>query len=338
MHLANPALSSRLLGLPERPTLARYLDYWLAHHAWAHLRFSTARTYASVVVHTIAPVLGRTPVSSLSPEKLERAKLVWQRAGVKRSMVRKAVEVLRSALGHAVQLGLCRHNAAARTRIPPKSERPPSWLDVDDARRLLRSAVGTRWEALYALSLGLGLRRGELTGLTWADVDLRAKVLRVRLTRTERRGGTELTAPKTAASRRTVAVPGFVVEALRRQRAREVAKARRAGARVQPADPVFTTRSRRPYWSSQLYQELKFRLVKLGLPRMRYHDLRHTAASLMLAEGVSPRTVMEILGHRNLAVTLMIYGHVNLRHQHAAVALVDRALAGRGSRGRRGRR
>lgn len=324
-------LTPNLVGLPERPSLGRFLDFWLAHHAWAHLRFTTARTYASVVAHLITPVLGSTPVRSLTPEKLEKAKLVWQRAGVKTSMIRKALEVLRSALRHAVELGLCKQNPAAWARVPAKSERPAAWLDRAEARRLLDSATGTRWEALYALALGLGLRRGELTGLTWADVDLRARVLRVRWTRTERRGGSELTQPKTSASRRAVALPAFVVAALRRQRAREAAKARRAGLRLERTDPVFTTRSRRPYWTSQLYQELKFRLQKLGLPKMRYHDLRHTAASLMLAEGVSPRTVMEMLGHRNLAVTMMIYGHVNLRHQHVAAAVVDRALAGRRS-------
>lgn len=274
---------------------------------------------------------------SLTPEKLEKAKLIWQRGGVKTSMIRKAIEVLRSALRHAVELGLCKSNPAARARVPPKSDRPANWLDVPDARRLLASARGSRWEAMYALTLALGLRRGELTGLTWADVDLRARVLRVRWTRTERRGGSELTQPKTTASRRTIALPEFVVRSLRLQRQRELRKARTVGLTLRPSDPVFTTRSRRPYWSSQLYQELKFRLDKLGLPRMRFHDLRHTAASLMLAEGVSPRTVMEILGHRNLAVTLMIYGHVNLLHQHEAVALVDRALAGpRGSKGLQG--
>jgi integrase len=159
-------LSPNLVGLPERPTLARFLDFWLAHHAWAHLRFTTARTYASIVVHIISPVLGRTTVRSLTPEKLERAKLVWQRAGVRTSMIRKAIEVLRSALRHAVALGLCPLNAASRTSVPPKSDREPSWLDIDDARELLESTRGTRWEAVYAVALGLGLRRGEIAGLT----------------------------------------------------------------------------------------------------------------------------------------------------------------------------
>lgn len=134
-------LTPNLVGLPERPSLGRFLDFWLGHHAWAHLRFTTARTYASVVAHLIAPVLGSTPVRSLTPEKLEKAKLVWQRAGVKTSMIRKALEVLRSALRHAVELGLCKQNPAARARVPAKSDRPAAWLDRETVYEQARPSV-----------------------------------------------------------------------------------------------------------------------------------------------------------------------------------------------------
>lgn len=166
--------------------------------------------------------------------------------------------------------------------------------------------------------------------MTWADVDLRRGVIHVRWSRTEFSSGTRLTEPKSAASRRTLALPTFVAESLRRQRDREHRKAAAAGSRVRPEDPVLTTRTRKPFWTSYVHVELQARLRRLGLPKMRFHDLRHTAASLMLAEGISPRTVMEVLGHRNLAVTMFVYGHVNLRHQREAALVVDRVLgAGR---------
>jgi integrase len=308
--------------------VARFLDFWLAHIAWQQLRFTTARTYASVVVHIVSPTLGGIQVSRLQADDIERAQLVWQRAGIKTSMRRKAIEVLRSALRHAVALGLCEANAASRTRLPPKGVRPPTWLDVDDARRILQSVQGHSLEAAYALALGLGLRRGEVVGLTWNDVDFKRHVLHVRWNRTEWRNGTRLTEPKTAAARRTLALPPFVEEILRRQRQRERSKARKEGARIGAMDAVLTTRTRRPFWTSYLHVELQKRLRNLGLPRMRYHDLRHTAASLMLAEGVPPRTVMEMMGHRNLEVTMLVYGHVSLRYQHAAARVVHRALTG----------
>lgn len=332
MNLSPAARCSNLVGLPRRPNLARFLDFWLAHVAWAQLRFTTARTYASVVAHIIAPALGHVGVRKLATADIERAHLLWQRAGVKTSMRRKAVEVLRSALRHAVALGLCDANVASRSSVPPKSTRPPTWLDVEDARRLLAAVRGKPIEGAYALALGLGLRRGEVLGLTWSDVDLARGLLHVRWNRTEYLGGTRLTAPKTAASRRTLALPAFVARVLREQRRAEQRKARAAGTRLRPEDPVLTTRTRRPYWTSYLHVELQKRLRELGLPAMRYHDLRHTAASLMLGAGVPPRTVMEMMGHRNLAVTMLIYGHTNLRHQREAVGVVDRVLAGGGTR------
>jgi integrase len=315
-------------GIPPAPTVERFLDFWLAHVAWPRLRFTTARTYACVVVRVIAPVLGRIAVEALRAPDIERAAIVWQRAGVTQSMRRKAIEVLRSALNHAVALGLCESNVARRVLTPPKGIRPPEWLDVDEARRLLESATGHYLEPVYALALGVGLRRGEIVGLTWADVDLRRRELHVRWNRVEYDSGTKLVAPKSASSRRTVALPEIVVASLRRQRQREAAKARRAGTTIRPEDPVITTRNRRPMAMSYLYVELKRRLARLGMRPMRFHALRHTAASMMLARGAPPRTVMEIMGHKNLDVTMFIYGHTNLRHQRDVARLVDDALGG----------
>jgi integrase len=319
-------LSSAYTGVPERPSLAVFLDHWLAHVAWARLRFSTARTYAGVVANIIVPVLGRRKVRSLTAADIEKAGLVWQHARVTRWMRRKAVEVLRSALNHAVALALCEVNVARRTRIPRKQGRPPVWLELAAARRLIRDVRGHPLECAYTLAIALGLRRGEITGLTWGDVHLAQRRLQVRWTRTEYEGGTRLTAPKTAASRRTLAMPELVFRSLRDQLGRERAKARRAGAEVRPEDAVLTTRNRRPYSSGYLYQDLRRRLGRLGLPAMRLHDLRHTAASLMLAEGVPPRTVMEMMGHRNLEVTMLIYGHTSLDQQRKAAMAVDRAF------------
>lgn len=326
MRRSIDSLSPNLLGVPENPTLGRFLDFWLAHVAWARLRFSTARTYSSVVVHLVGPSLGKIRVSKLSTADIERAQIVWQRAGVTVSMRRKAVEVLRSALRHALALGLCDANPASRATVARKPMRSPTWLDASDAVRVLQSVRGHSLETSYALAIGLGLRRGEVLGLTWRDVDLRRGVIHIRWNRTEFSSGTRLTEPKSAASRRTLALPTLVKESLQRQRAREARKARLAGVQLRPDDPVLTTRTRRPFWTSYVHVELQARLRRLGLPKMRFHDLRHTAASLMLAEGVSPRTAMEILGHRNLAVTMLVYGHVNLRHQREAVRIVDRAL------------
>ncbi|MBI5481900.1 MAG: hypothetical protein HY906_23800 [Deltaproteobacteria bacterium] len=243
-------LASGFTGLPVRPTVSAFLNHWLAHFAWARLRFTTARTYAGVCVHVVGPVLGRLRVRALTSVDLERAQLVWQRAGVTASMRRKAIEVLRSALNHAVALGLARENVAKRSRVPAKPQRAPSWIDLGAVKRLLRDVRGHPLEAGYVLGVGLGLRRGEIAGLTWGDVDLRRRELTVRWSRVEWHSGYRLVEPKTAASLRVLAMPEFVVRALRAQLERERRKARRAGATLGPRDAVLTTRNRRPYWSS----------------------------------------------------------------------------------------
>lgn len=294
------------------------------------MRFTTARTYASVVAHVIVPVLGRLRVRSLAAADIERAHLVWQRAKVKPSMRRKAVEVLRSALNHAVALALCEVNVARRASVPKKRERPPSWLDFDQVKRLLADVEDHPLGSGIVLAALLGLRRGEIAGLTWSDVDLRRRVITIRWNRVDFEHGTRLVAPKTAASRRVLAMPDAVRQSLKAQLLRERAKARRAGAEVRPEDAVLTTRNRRPYYASYLHSDFKRGLKRLGLPTIRFHDLRHTAASLMLGEGVPPRTVMEMMGHRNLAVTMLVYGHTNLRHQREAAEAMDRALRRRG--------
>ena len=164
--MSHSTLSPSLTGLPRDPTLERFLDFWLAHIAWPQLRFTTARTYASTVARIIGPVLGPIKVDRLRTEDIEKAGLVWEHAGVKQSMRRKAIEVLRSALNHAVALGLCRVNPASRARTPPKPTRTSRWLDVDDVRRLLDSASGHSLEAAYMLAICVGgLRRGRPT---WA--------------------------------------------------------------------------------------------------------------------------------------------------------------------------
>jgi integrase len=329
--MSHSTLSPSLTGLPTDPTLDRFLDFWLAHIAWPRLRFTTARTYAGTVARIIDPVLGTMKVCDLKSADVVKAGLVWQRAGVKQSMRRKAIEVLRSAMNHAVALGLCDSNPASRVKTPPKPQRTPVWLDVDEARSLLDSAKGHSLETAYMLAICIGLRRGEINGLTWNDVDFQRRVIHVRWNRTEWHNGTRLVEPKTTAARRVIAMPKMLERSLRMRRRREQEKARKAGTIVRPADPVLTTRSRRPYWTSYLYVELKRRLERLGMPPMRFHDLRHTAASLMLAHGAPPRTVMEIMGHRNLDVTMFIYGHTNIRHQREAARIVDNALSGQGS-------
>lgn len=233
--------------------------------------------------------------------------------------------VLRRALGQAVKWGLVSRNVATLAdppRVPDEEIRP---LSTEEARRLLEQIAGDRLEALYVLALTVGLRQGELLGLRWQDLDLDGGALRVAGALQRQRlpdGSTapQLVEPKTRRSRRTVALSALAVEALRRRRVVQLEERVHAGARWQEplgSGPgrgstglVFTTGLGTPLEASNVTHYFQRHLRAAGLPRARFHDLRHSAASFLLARGTPPRVVMELLGHSTMATTMNIYGHV----------------------------
>jgi integrase len=178
----------------------------------------------------------------------------------------------------------------------------------------------------------LGLRQGEVLGLAWRDVDLDQRVLAVRQTLQYRPGeGFHLVPPKTTRSRRIVPLPDAVVEALKLRREQQETDRLAAGTEFwEDWGLVFTTRFGTPLSPRNDYRDFQGLIAAAGLRHVRLHDLRHTAASLMLAQGVSPRVVMEILGHSQISVTMNTYSHVTPASSREAVARVEGLLLERG--------
>jgi integrase len=187
---------------------------------------------------------------------------------------------------------------------PHPSQREIRPLDLQQTRRLLSCARQTDLEALYLLAVTAGLRQGELLGLAWKDVDLEKGLLKVRRTLITRTGGPRLDQPKTKKSRRTITLTSKTVSALKRHK-------QYGQGVVSAEDLVFCTRSGKPI-SPQNLTKQSFRplLKKAGLPSIRFHDLRHTCATLLLAKGVHPRVVQDLLGHASVTLTLDTYSHV----------------------------
>jgi len=200
-------------------------------------------------------------------------------------------------------------------------------LDTDEVRRLLEVAHGDRLEALYVLAVTTGMRRGELLGLKWSDVDLENGRLSIRraLTRTDNGKYVALTEPKTRGSRRTVKLTQRAVEALRSHLERQLAEIEVAGDLYRDHGLVFTTEAGTPINPSNLRQRSFAPLLnKAGLPHIRFHDLRHTCATLLLSKGVHPKFVQELLGHATVAITLDTYSHVMPgMGDHTAMAMED---------------
>lgn len=186
---------------------------------------------------------------------------------------------------------------AARLVEPPKGERPDIHpLTVEEARRLLAAA--------------LGLRQGELSGLRWEDVDLERGLLTVRHQLQRVAGRPELHPPRSAKGRRTLPLPALVREALRQHRLRQKEERLRAGPAWTETGFVFTTTVGTPLEARTLLRNFHGLLARARLPRRRFHDLRHTAASLLLALGVDVRVLQEILGHSQIGITANTYAHV----------------------------
>jgi len=214
-------------------------------------------------------------------------------------------------------------NVATLVDVPGTTTFTAEPLDDVQAKRLLEVISAHRWEVLYRIALGLGLRRGEILGLRWEDVDFAAATLRISGSLQRQRGRLERTATKTDASRRTIALPPTLLALLREHQARQ-ADERAIAPRWHDSGLVFTSSVGTPIEPSDISHHFKQLLRAAGLPeRTRFHDLRHSCATLLIVMGIHPRVVMEILGHSQISTTMNIYAHVLPRVQREAVTGLD---------------
>jgi integrase len=218
--------------------------------------------------------------------------------------------VLRSALNQALRWRLVTWNVAALVDPPRIPKRQHHALDAAGAKKFLAAAHGERYEAAYVLGLMCGLRRGEILGLSWSDIDLERATLRVTHSLQRIDGSLQLADVKTDRSVRAIQMPASVVEALRAQRVRQ-AEQFKAGARWQDSGLVFTNEDGGPVQPITLHRDYKRLLAKAGLPgATRLHDLRHSTASLLLNQDVPLKMISELLGHSSISITGDLYAHV----------------------------
>ncbi|MBJ7597163.1 MAG: site-specific integrase [Candidatus Nephthysia bennettiae] len=327
------ALRGQQLGqepIAERQTVAEFLTSWLAR-ARPGLRPRTYEGYVQLVRDHVVPDLGNIRLDRLGPQHLQD--LLTRKLGEDLSprTVQYVHAVLRAALGQALRWGLVARNVASLVQSPRVRQAEVRPLTPVEARNLLSAVKGERMEALYTVALALGLRQGEALGLQWGDIDLEARQLRV-LRALQRRvdGRIELSEPKTRRSKRTIRMPEAVVVALREHRGRQRRDRLKAGESWLDEDFVFTDEVGRPLDGTRVTKIFQRVLVRAGLPRLRFHDLRHSAATLLLVQGVPARVVMETLGHSEVGITLNTYSHVVPILEEEAAAAMDRALGGGG--------
>ena len=283
--------------------------------------------YASDIDRHIVPAIGRYRLDKLRPAHLVALYNAKADEGLSGASLRHMHAVIRRALNVAVRWQVIAVNPATLVDTPKAAQHEITPLTAAEARRLIQAAEGDRMQARWLVGLALGLRQGEALGLRWEDVDLDARLLRVRRALQRRRGGgLILTEPKTQRSKRTIPLPGQLVTALEDHRARQAKERAAAGSLWRDSGCVFTTPIGTPVDPRNDSREFRKLLARAGLPPVRLHDLRHTAASLLLAQHVPARVVMEILGHSQIALTMNTYSHVAPEVSREAADRMARAL------------
>ena len=249
-------------------------------------------------------------------------------AGLSASTVGHIHGLIRNVLADAEREELVHRNAARAVRPPSVRPVERQVLTVEDARRLIESIRGDRLEALWVCALTVGLRRGELLGLRWSDVDFEAKTLVVRQTVLRVGGQLVFAEPKTDRSRRQVPVPDDALDRLRRHRVQQARERLAVGGRWREFGLVFASTVGTPMEPRNVDRAWHAARAKVGLTWLRLHDLRHACATFMLASGASPRTVMKTLGHSQIALTMNTYAHVLPEVERTAVDDAAKRLFG----------
>jgi integrase len=313
---------------PERQTLATFADQWL-ESVRSKLKSSTHQRYAHDLRRHLLPTLGRLTLVKISPQDIQRLYATKDSEGLSPTSVHHMHVVLQRVLGQALKWGLVSRNAASLTDPPRPVRHEMQVLDAKQVRTLLSETADDRLGALYLLASFTGIRQGELFALKWTDIDLDTGVIHIRRTLRWGNRDFEFDSPKTAKSERPVAISAKAITALRKHRSMQSTEAVRLGPSWNDTELVFTDRAGGPLRPQNfLRRDFRPALERAGLPSITFHQLRHTAASLALANGVPVPDVSAMLGHAGPHITLKTYAHIMPGSERQTAEAMEAAIYG----------
>jgi integrase len=325
-----------LVRTPAKLTVGDFLTRWLRDYAGTNTRPRTQEGYEVITRCHLAPALGHVPLKGLQPSHLQAYYAAALKSGRKDGRpgglsartVLHHHRVLSEALTHAVKWGLVGRNVAQAVDPPRPTRKEMRTLDAAGVHRLLEAAQGTPYHAALHLAIFSGMRRSELCGLRWQDVDLVLGTVSVSQVLHVLRGGRRVfMVPKTAKGRRQIALSPAAVLALRAHKERQEADMALLERPLEPSTVVFGTPDGSPMLPNTLTHGYAKIAKRAGIVGVRLHDMRHTHASLMLRQGVHPKIVQERLGHATISTTLDTYSHVTPGLQEQAALRFERELA-----------
>jgi integrase len=312
----------------SRQTVEQFLTHWLEQVHKPTIRIRTYLRYQQHLRVHILPGLGRYQLQKLSPQHVQAFYTLKLEEGLSARTVSAFHSLLHKALDTAVRWNLLSRNVCDAVSPPRPKRREIRTFTPEQAQQLLEAVSNHRLKILFILALATGMRLGELLGLKWEDIS--DGTLQVRRTLYYiNKVGFEEAEPKTEKSRRNIILPAFVVEELKQHRIRQLEERLKAGESWKEHNLVICTVT--GYYispgdiSAKLLRSI---LRKAGLPRIRFHDLRHSAATLLLSMGVHPKVVQELLGHSQISMTMDIYSHVLPSMQKEAMEKINSVLQG----------
>jgi integrase len=322
---------------PGRLTVGDYLRRWLRDYAAHNVAPSTLTRYRGIIENHLIPALGSLRLRDLRPGHIQDAYARFlgpegraskhKHGPLSARTVLHHHRLIKEALAQAVRWQDVSHNAADGVSAPRPARPEMRVLGAEEVSWLLEAAAETPLYALVYLALHTGLRQGELLGLRWQDIDLDRGTLHVQRTAQRLKGqGVIYRPPKSHRSSRPVSLSPEVVALLREHRRLQVEHKLRVGPAYRGLGLVFASPLGGPMDAGNLRRAFARLLDRAALPRIRFHDLRHTAATLMLTAGVHPKVVSERLGHATVALTLDTYSHVLPDLQRDAAEALDRVL------------
>lgn len=336
-EVAEKLRGEQIAGVPTescRLTVAEFLVRWLETSVKPALAPGTYNRYEQVVRLHLTPHVGHMRLAKLEPIHVQHLFTAQEKAGASARQRELSGVVLQKAYRDAVRLKLVRYNPCVDVEKPRPQKREMRTWNAAQASAFLKAAKDDRFSAMWVLALTTGMRQGELFGLEWSDIDFEHSTLMVQRTLEEIGGVTRLKEPKTKKSRRRIDLPQVAVEALQSHRKAMLAEGNHKA-------PVFCNHGGHHLLASNVRKRSFLATIKRAnkadakqaeetgrepnpLPVIRVHDLRHTAATLLLLQGVHAKIVSERLGHAAVAITLDTYSHVLPTMQKSATEKLDK--------------